>query len=297
MNKLKLVTHDNNFHSDDVFATATLLLALKKEIDEVEIIRTRDKEIIESADYAYDIGGAYDEDKNIFDHHQEGGAGERENKIPYSSFGLVWKKFGKQICGSEEIVQMLDKKLVQPVDALDNGVSLYENIPENPRPYIINDVISAFDPSWPEDQDFDGLFLKAVKMAKWILEREIIKAQDIEKAKGTLEEIYNKTEDKRIIVLEENYPWGSVLNKYPEPLFVVKTRGEKSWWSVKAVRDDAYSFENRKDFPESWAGKRDEELAQITGVEDAIFCHNKRFICAAKSKEGAMKLAELALKE
>jgi len=50
-------------------------------------------------------------------------------------------------------------------------------------------------------------------------------------------------------------------------------------------------------FPESWAGKNGKELAEITGVEDAIFCHNARFICSAKSKEGAMKLAQMALEE
>ena len=36
-------------------------------------------------------------------------------------------------------------------------------------------------------------------------------------------------------------------------------------------------------------------VAEITGVEDAVFCHNHRFICAAESKEGAIKLAKLAL--
>ena len=92
MNKTKLVTHNNSFHADDVFATATLLLVLKKNIDEVEIIRTRDRSLFESGDYVYDTGGIYDEEKNRFDHHQEGMAGERENGIPYSSFGLVWKK-------------------------------------------------------------------------------------------------------------------------------------------------------------------------------------------------------------
>ncbi|MBU1557936.1 MYG1 family protein [Patescibacteria group bacterium] len=292
MKKIKLVTHDNRFHSDDVFATATLLLMLKDK--EFEIIRTRDNKVIESADFVYDVGGIYDEENNRFDHHQEGKVGERENGIPYSSFGLIWKKFGTEVCGLKDIADMLDKKIVQPIDILDNGMSLSKPIHEGIRPYIINDIVSAFDPSWPEDQDFDGLFLRAVEMAKWILEREIIRAQDVEKARGSLEEIYNKTEDKRIIILEENYPWENILNKYPEPLFVVKTRGEGGW-SIKAVRDDMYSFEYRSYFPESWAGKRGEELSEITGVEGSIFCHNARFICAAKSKEGAIKLAKIAL--
>jgi uncharacterized UPF0160 family protein len=48
-------------------------------------------------------------------------------------------------------------------------------------------------------------------------------------------------------------------------------------------------------FPDSWAGKRDAELVKATGVADAIFCHNNRFMMVAGSKEGALALAELAL--
>ena len=50
-----------------------------------------------------------------------------------------------------------------------------------------------------------------------------------------------------------------------------------------------------KPLPESWGGKQDEELAQATGVQDARFCHRGLFMITAKSKEGAIKLAELAL--
>ena len=57
---------------------------------------------------------------------------------------------------------------------------------------------------------------------------------------------------------------------------------------------DSRFFLRRKYFPESWAGKRDSELAGITGVLDAVFCHNHRFIAVAGSKEGAFALAKLA---
>jgi len=66
---------------------------------------------------------------------------------------------------------------------------------------------------------------------------------------------------------------------------------------VKTARDSIYSFENRKSFPESWAGKRGNELVLATGVSDAIFCHRGRFLTVAGSKEGALALAELATKE
>ena len=39
----------------------------------------------------------------------------------------------------------------------------------------------------------------------------------------------------------------------------------------------------------------DEEFEKITGVEGAVFCHRTLFMAVAKSKEGAIKLAKLAL--
>ena len=68
-------------------------------------------------------------------------------------------------------------------------------------------------------------------------------------------------------------------------------------WRVSAVPKEVGTFENKKDLPDAWAGKSGVELAKITGVEDAIFCHRGKFIAAAKSFEGAKKLVELALQE
>jgi uncharacterized UPF0160 family protein len=51
----------------------------------------------------------------------------------------------------------------------------------------------------------------------------------------------------------------------------------------------------RKNFPAAWAGLRDEELAKVSGVADAQFCHRALFTIAAKSKEGAIKMTQLAL--
>jgi uncharacterized UPF0160 family protein len=35
--------------------------------------------------------------------------------------------------------------------------------------------------------------------------------------------------------------------------------------------------------------------ATVNGVPDAVFCHNHRFVAAAKSKEGAIRLAQIAV--
>lgn len=66
-------------------------------------------------------------------------------------------------------------------------------------------------------------------------------------------------------------------------------------YMLSTVTAEANTFKARKDLPARWAGLRREELARVTGVPDADFCHNGRFIAAAKSFEGALSMARQAL--
>ena len=78
-----IVTHNGNFHADDVFSIA----AFKSIFPSFKLIRTRDAELIAKADIVIDVGGEYDPDTDRFDHHQRGGAGERENGFPIPRLG------------------------------------------------------------------------------------------------------------------------------------------------------------------------------------------------------------------
>ena len=297
MKKLtKLVTHDGSFHPDDIFAAATLLIMLENRGENFKIIRTRDIEIKKSGDYVFDVGRIYSEDLNRFDHHQKGGAGEREG-IPYSSFGLIWKKFCKEITGSKEVADVIERKLVMPVDANDNGIDLYKSNFSNIFPYTLQDVFSIFSPTALEDVEKDKQFLKVLVWAKEILKREIKRASDQIEITKIIKGYYKKSEDKRLIVIDKpkvsRFEIWDALQDFEEPLFVVY--GDKDDWSVVSMRKSKSSFGNRKDFPVSWGGYSYEDLQKITGVKDAVFCHRALFLAVAKSKEGAIKLAELAL--
>ncbi|MES2023737.1 MAG: MYG1 family protein [Patescibacteria group bacterium] len=292
----KLVTHNGSFHADDIFACATLSILLEKKGESLEIIRTRDEEIIKSGDYVFDIGNVYDAEKNKFDHHQIGGAGKRDNGIEYASFGLVWKKFGEEICESKDVADFIDKKLAQPVDAGDNGMDLIKSISEA-KPYFLQTLFKSFLPSWKNANEETLLlgFLESVNIAKGLLSREIALAQDASEAGRKVLECYEQSKDKRIIILDQKYPWEENISKYSEPIFVIFPRLNGVLWGVEGVPASSTSFERRKKFPEIWAGLRDEELQKVTGVADAVFCHRGLFMCVAKTKEGATKLAELAL--
>ena len=293
---IKLVTHDGSFHADDIFAAAALSIMLSNKGETFEIIRTRDQEIINNADYVFDLGRIYKENLNRFDHHQTGGAGEREG-IPYSSFGLVWKKFGGEITGNKKITDIIERKLVMPVDVNDNGVDLYKNNFPNIFPYTLQDVFAIFSPTAFEDLDKNKQFMEALAWAKEILQREIKKAKDQIEIAKIIRNFFKKTKDKKLIIIDKpkvsRFEIWDALQDFPEPLFVVY--GDKEDWSIVAMRKEKNSFGSRKNFPISWGGLSYKDLQKITGVSNAVFCHRALFMAVAKSKEGAVKLAQLAI--
>lgn len=293
--RVKLVTHNGSFHTDDVFAAAVLIMHLERKGEKYEITRTRDEKIIAAGNYVFDVGGVYDESQNRFDHHQPGGAGRRaESGIEYSSVGLVWQKFGRNLC-KEQAVKIIDNRLIAPIDAFDNGIELVENKMEI-SPYLLQHITGAMHPTWKEETlENDVMFSRCVDFAKEILSREIIQAEHSIEAEQKIVDAYTSAPDKRLIILDKHYPFEYVLHHYPEPLFVIYPRPNGDW-GIRTVHPTPKTFKNRKDFPRSWAGLRDLELRQITGVPDAVFCHKGLFLAVAKSKEGAIELAELALK-
>ena len=289
---LTIATHSGKFHADDVFAVAALLLIFPDGV----AVRTRDEQTIAASDIVVDVGGIYDETRNRLDHHQIGGAGARENGIPYASFGLVWKKFGMQLCSNPVISDRVDEVLVPPIDANDNGLDLIVPKYSGISPYEVSDAVRAFIPTWLESGlSVDACFAESVSCAKRIISREIKRAEAAIAGKREVEKLYAKTPDKRLIVLPEDYSWKETLSKFPEPLFVVHPQNDT--WRLYAVRDNPHQFANRKDLPEAWAGLRDEEIAKVSGVPDATFVHRNRFMAVAKTKEGALALAKLALTE
>ncbi len=288
---MKIVTHNDRFHADDVCAMSILRIYFGEKI--TEVIRTRDEDIIKSADIVFDVGHIYDPEKNRFDHHQKEGAGKRDNGIPYAACGLVWKKFGAEICGSQEAADLLDKKIFQMVDASDNGFALYEYLQENVKEYVLDTICGAFASTWKEEENYDKAFFEAVDLIEKIIRREIKSAQDKYEAFPIVQKIYQESEDKRLLILNEHYPWHDALQDAHELLYVISPTKDKKSWRINAIQEER--FKNKKSLPEAWWGLRDQELEQVSGVIGAAFCHRTGFMGAAYSKESAIALAKLAL--
>lgn len=285
---MKIVTHDSRFHADDVFAVATLLLL----VGEAEVVRSRDPEAQVGADYMVDTGMQYDPSRKLFDHHQPEGAGVRDNGIPYASFGLVWKEYGEKVVGDKVAADIIEKKLVQPIDAHDNGVAVAESKFKGIKEYTIGDFLYSLATS-RETEALYAAFMQGVNIAKDLLIREIKLVQKAVADQDKVLSYYNKSTDKRLVIMEEDLAgWKELLTQQPGVLYVVYPRPDGKW-SIAAIQDEHYI--SRKKLPEAWAGKTNEELEKVTGVSGALFCHRALFMGAAKTKEAAIQLAEIAL--
>src|SRR5690606_37544706 len=121
-----LVTHSGGFHADELLSS----VVLTRLFPQARIVRSRAPEwIAPRADrIVYDVGGAYDVQARIFDHHQRG-APLRDDGQPYSSFGLVWKHYGHDYLAASTVPEAhiaaihasFDASFVLPVDLTDNG--------------------------------------------------------------------------------------------------------------------------------------------------------------------------------
>jgi len=289
MNDKTIVTHNGNFHADDVFSIA----AIKCIFPSFKLIRTRDLDVINKADIVIDVGGEHNADTGRFDHHQRGGAGERENGIPFSSFGLIWQKYGLEICqGNQEVATSVDTGLVSTIDAIDCG-----HVEGVATGISLSHTISMFNPTWQEESDFDSCFDEAVDFASRVLARFIASANGGISAKSIVAKAIENAKDPRVIVLEKYTPWKRTVHALSDKALYMVYPSPSGQWRIQTVPVELGSFEDRKPLPKQWAGLSDDALKEATGIDDAMFCHNGLFIAGAESFESTMKMAAIALQE
>jgi uncharacterized UPF0160 family protein len=286
---MKIVTHSGPFHADDVLAVAALLL----KYPDATVVRSRDKEVIDSADIAVDVGFASDPEKKRFDHHQPSGAGKRPNGIPYASFGLVWKEYGEELAGGMDEAKVIDEKIGMPIDAIDNGVIISTPIFDGVREYSMGDYFESFIHEAGTYEEMDRAFFEAIGQARDFLARKIASAKRSVIEWRRVKDIYNESENKRVITLPEHMHWKRALIP-TEAQYVVTPRID-GLWMIQGVPNAVHGFEPKRRFPSSWGGLSDGVLAEVSGVPGTIFCHKNCHLAVVETKEAALKLAEAAI--
>jgi uncharacterized UPF0160 family protein len=296
-----LVTHSGGFHADELLSS----VVLTRLFPQARIVRSRAPEwITPGADrIIYDVGGAYDADAGIFDHHQRG-APRRDNDQPYSSFGLVWKHFGRDYLAAiglpeahiETLHAGFDTNFVLPVDLVDNGaVSPSGPLAGLTLPVLLETLKPVFDEADPEAET--RAFHTALAIARSFVEARIAQSAAKLRAEGIVRQAIADAGPRKILELPMGMPFRPAIVKAGADhlLFVVHPRDKD--WCLTTIRRSDDGFEVRADLPAAWAGLTDADLETASGVAGASFCHNGRFIAAAKTREAAMALAELAVRE
>ena len=308
-----IITHGGKFHADDAWAVATL----KVLYPEADLVRTRDPAIIATGDFVIDVGGVWDPASGRFDHHQKGFSGARQSGVPYASAGLVWRDYGARCVAALALAhtgrQVSDDAAQQIAYAIDNDIVQYLDLSDvgaarnAPGGYGLSAVVSGYNPNWLDEERLghgdaaDAYRLEQFGRALAFLtdvmanavKYRVGAALAVEQVRGA-----EVLEGGRLLYLKNSaLPWSTVVRKeMPKVLFVISHNLNEGRYMLHTVPVSADSFEARADLPAAWAGLRDADLAAVTGVADAGFCHNGRFIAAARSYEGIYLMALQALK-
>ena len=308
--KVWIYTHDGKFHADEVTAIAVLELILEQQQRRYEVIRTRDVERITFAKekakageevYIIDVGDEYDSEHHLFDHHQQSGAGARENGIEYASLGLVWKEYGIRLCeNNAEVVDEVDKQFIQAIDASDNAREIYTLNDLQLAPITTHTIIESYynyHDKWDELMQ-NSRFYDAVKWMKDILPYVIGKAANQVELRKEAGKVYAEADNKELIISEQQIG-RQYFTRFEDALLIVSPRRNdpEGAWAIVAVPQAQHQLRGRISFPQEWWGLRGEDLQQVSGIEGADFCHRSGdFLCVASNKEAAIKMAEQTLK-
>ena len=248
------ITHSGNFHADEIMATVILEKAFGRFVvyRANELPSNLSKMVI-----AYDIGGG------LFDHHDkpECELEVRKNGVPYSSCGLVWRKFGPRVLRyleesiRKDVWYLMDKELIAGIDAIDNAALPKLNYPA--RVMSVSGAISMFNPVGGTADDFDREFIEAVKFAEVIFDKVLKSVIRKVKAKSIVEEKIEKCDDG-ILIIDPFIPWQEAVmssrNLKAQDIKFVIFPSERGGYNFQCIPVGFGSEERRKDVPKEWWG-------------------------------------------
>jgi len=191
-----------------------------------------------------------------------------------------------------------DQGFVLPVDLVDNGaLNLSEAglLSGMTLPGLLETLKPVFDDTDPEAED--RTFNSALSIARSFVEARVARSAAKLRAEALVHQAIVDAGEGRILELPMGMPFRPAVVKAQADhlLFVVHPRQQD--WCVAGIRRADEGFALRADLPAAWAGLTHGDLEAASGVIGASFCHNGRFIAAAKTREAALAMAELAVKD
>lgn len=278
-------THDETFHADEV--TACALLLLFDLIDRDKIIRTRDLKLLNNCEFVCDVGGQYDPNRKLFDHHQA------EYRGGLSSAGMILLYLKNTEILTPKEYDLFDLNLMKGVDAHDNGQD-----PQIPGFCTYSNVVSSFTPiehdSDPATQDL--AFFEALNFVQGYLSRVWERYKYTQSCRNLVEEAMQKYDV--CLMFDKNIPWMELFFELGganhSAKFIIMPSGHH--WKLRGIPPNYQDrMKVRVPLPEEWAGCLEEDLKKVSEIQGAIFCHKGRFVSVWEKREDAIKALEYVL--
>lgn len=291
-----IVTHNRHFHVDEVMAIALLDLYFFTN-EKYEIIRTREENILnrykkDENVFVIDVGFEYNQDMKNFDHHQINMKKNWDNGIPFSSCGLIWtflrssKKLHQHM--NEETMNLIEKKLIQKIDAQDNGVEKWND----------SNFITIYNRKHDDEKIVNKQFERAVSAAKdYFINFFYHLRQDMKSIKEIDKSIKKSKNYTDVVVMESNIKDAPVaVAQKTDKKMVIIPRTKNSWKIQTIPKSVNEPYTKKYPMPKQWCGLKNEQLKKISGIEGLFFCHKEGYMCMFEgSKEKAIELARFII--
>lgn len=240
------ITHNGCFSANDVFSAA-LLKCLNPQI-----------KIIRASNVPDNFTGLVYGLRNTLQGCQNERKPVRRNRIPYASFGLLWRDYGRFLINNREGFRYFDDHFIQELDLAENY--LHEN--------SLTEMIDLFHPQTDEDED--KMFWQAESIAEKILKREIRHTHAWMEAKEEIGNRLKKQEpDDPILIMERSVPFQDLLAKTGIRFAIYPVHDGK--WKASVIRYHTDGSDKTIYFPEEWA--ENDSLSDI--VDGLLSCDRK----------------------
>lgn len=275
---MRVATHSGPFHADEVFAYALLRVFLDEKLD---LVRTRDLRQITEADVAIDVGGEYDAARRRFDHHQ------RSYQGPLSSAGMVLRWLEQTGKVSAHLAAQLRRDWVEYIDDVDCGRrSTTPGLP------CISTIVAALAEQAHSPAYFDKHFLEAAALCEGVLRGLLAAEHATQEATSAVVAAMRQAQaaGSRVLVFDRHYKWKRAYFEHGgghHPSDYVLFPDDEGGWRLLGIPDDTHGYGVKRPLPEQWAGRVDDELSQVVGVDGAKFCHKNRFLAVFASEAAA----------